>query len=210
MKKNKRKKKKMNSKNILIIVVAVIAAILIMFGTVYILFGNEIFKSKNSKQENKEDIIPINEWAEISKYNEKTKQNENVKVRITKITIGADAEAIVRSYAENTKFIDYDGVYEGMSLVVAEYEIDFGSYTKNKYGEDVKIDAEVLSKAGTIVETEDTIYDSLPIKNISSEDKISQDKIGVGYFEFQIPLNHEDIALKLGNKEGTTRLFSIN
>lgn len=192
-----------------IIALAIIVALVIIFGSIYIFFGDKIFK-ENKVEEKETEIVELNKWDTVSKYNEKTEANENVKVRITKVAFGAEAEAIVRSYAESNKYVKYEGVYEGMQLVVAEYEIDFSEYTKNKFGDTVKVDASVLNNRGSNIETDESIYQDLPIRNISSDEKVKLDKIGVGYFEFQIPLNYQGTALKIGADGGTTKLFSIN
>ncbi len=193
-----------------IIFFAVLFALTIILGSVYIFFGDVILKKENESKLEEPLSVELNEWETVSKYNEKTKENENVRVRITKVIFGAEAEAVVRSYAESNEFVDYEGVYQGMQLVVAEYEIDFSEYTKNKFGDTVKIDAKVLNRQGGNIETAESTYVDLPIRNISAEEKVSLDKTGVGYFEFQIPNNYENTALKIGAKDGVTKLFNIN
>ena len=192
----------------LIITITILCSLAIIFGSIYVFFGDEIFKKENNEKI-EINTIPLNEWAVISKFNEKTALNENVKVRITKVTIGKEAETLLKKYVQNNRFIEYEGVSKGMQLVVVDYEIDFKEYTKNKFGDTVKVNGAVLNKYGKAVETTNSIYSNIPIRNISSNEKVDLKTNKFGSFEFQIPIDAVDIALKLGDEKGKTQLFNI-
>ncbi len=148
-----------------------------------------------TEQDKIENKIKNNEWKTISKYNTVTKQNENVLIKINRITNGKDAENIVENYYGKTSY-KYS---ENEKWNILEYQIDLKDFTTiDELGNTASIQVKVLSE-----DNQDSfrLNNRIYIPNIIDLNlsKYSNDKIIEGKMAFSIDKNIEKYKIKIGS-----------
>ncbi|MEG3038608.1 MAG: hypothetical protein RR810_07140 [Clostridia bacterium] len=204
--KSNKSNKKNNKKTWIIVSVVIVLVAILSLGAYVFCLNNNSSKNKANPKNEQDILVPLNEWAKVSKLNAKDKVNADVLVKVNKVIRGVEAADIVKSHVENTKFLEYTGPAPGMEMVVIEYELDIKDYVTDRFGADLKIDAEIVSITGKMLEDQNSKY-IIPVRNISSEEKIKRGEKGVGYLETQVPVTTQDFCIKIGAKDGTRVMF---
>lgn len=140
---------------------------------------------------NKED------YKIVSKYNTVTKNYQDVKVKISKVIRGNDAQKLFDKYNNSTNYAIKMNLADEEELMIVEYKIDFMNFDMGEVGANKDIEASIcIDEDNNYIKYNDKIYFS-SVRYMNNLD-FTKAKKDSGKFITNIPKGLTQYKIKIG------------